>query len=114
MRSPPVFVAVTIVRAGPASAWTNAPLELAVFTNTIFCVGKFRQERLVVVCREVGSGQVEGSLAAIEAAMPDQDDEHLVDRLGLRRRDRSKAFVTFSRVERAFIRPPLWSGFSPR
>jgi hypothetical protein len=36
-RSPPVFVAVTIVRPGPASTGRKAPLELAVLTKTICC-----------------------------------------------------------------------------
>ena len=35
--SPPVLVDVTIVRPGPASGWTNAPLELAVLTKTMRC-----------------------------------------------------------------------------
>ena len=29
-----------MVRAGPASGWRNAPLELAVLTKTTFCVVK--------------------------------------------------------------------------
>ena len=99
LRSPPVLVAVTIVRPGPASTDRNAPLELAVLTKTTRCSLKLVEQRLVVVRRQVGARQVERRLRPSKLPWPMSSTK--TSSLALARAAMSaNALATFSRVER--------------
>ncbi len=71
-------MAVTTTRFGFASAARNAPLALAVFTNTTCCSENGSEERVEVSGAQVTSREVEARFLVVEAPVADEQEVNLI------------------------------------